>query len=295
MPKRIDSAEQAGLRLQHYPISASADVAATQHQEQLNEVGRVGTLVERINPVFLMLGTFLYSIPLMLTLDWVSASVALGLGLIGSYAIGVPVSATWRRGWFLMIVAAGSFVSMLLYAQPGGQSYVEFGLVNITDNSISLATGISFRVLAIGMPVMLVLGSVDVTRLADAMAQNARIAPRFVLGTLAGIRLAGVFKRDWQAMEQSQRARGVGESNKAKQIFQISFALLILAIRRASSLATAMESRGFGNNSRTWARPSRVAVADWVFVVVCLAVISIALAASIWAGTFNFLGISSVS
>lgn len=295
MSEQTPAAEQAGLRVQRYPISAAADIAAAEHRHELAQIGRTGSLVERINPVFLMLGTFLYSIPLMLTLDWVSATVALGLGLIGSYALGVPVSATWRRGWFLLIVAAGSFVSMLLYAQPGGQSYLQFGLVNITDNSIQLATGISFRVLAIGMPVMLVLGSVDVTRLADAMAQNARIAPRFVLGTLAGIRLAGVFKRDWQAMEQAQRARGVGESNKAKQLFQISFALLILAIRRASSLATAMESRGFGNNERTWARPSRVSKQDYVFVLACVAVISIALAASVWAGTFNFLGISSVS
>ncbi|MFC0581158.1 energy-coupling factor transporter transmembrane component T family protein [Micrococcoides hystricis] len=282
-------------RVQDYPISAHADVVAERHQAQLNRVGFEGPLVERLNPLFLLLGTFLYSMPLMITLDWVSASIALLLGLVGSYAIGVPISATWRRGWFLLVVAAGSFVSMLLYARPAGQSYFEFGLINITDNSIQLATGISFRVLAIGLPVLLVLGSIDVTRLADAMAQNGKVAPRFVLGTLAGIRLAGVFKRDWQAMDQSQRARGIGEGNKFRKLFSISFALLILAIRRASSLATAMESRGFGRNDRTWARPSPVRRQDYVFVAACLIVISVALAVSVLTGTFNFLGLSSVS
>jgi energy-coupling factor transport system permease protein len=36
------------------------------------------------------------------------------------------------------------------------------------------------------------------------------------------------------------------------------FALLVLAIRKATVLATAMEARGFGvQHERTWARPSR--------------------------------------
>lgn len=96
-------------------------------------------------------------------------------------------------------------------------------------------------------------------------------------------------------MEQAQRARGIGEANRFKRMFSIAFALLILALRRASSLATAMEARGFSDDERTWARLSSVHRQDRLFVLGCLAVITVALLTSVLTGHFNFLGISTIS
>jgi energy-coupling factor transport system permease protein len=71
----------------------------------------------------------------------------------------------------------------------------------------------------------------------------------------------------------------------------MAFALLVLAIRRGSKLATAMEARGFGAPTpRTWARPSSVGRADTVVVVVSALMSLTAIGASVAAGTFNLVG-----
>ena len=52
-----------------------------------------------------------------------------------------------------------------------------------------------------------------------------------------------------------------------------------------------MEARGFGaEGKRTWARVSRLCAADAALMVVAIALPAIALAASIWAGTFALVG-----
>jgi energy-coupling factor transport system permease protein len=69
----------------------------------------------------------------------------------------------------------------------------------------------------------------------------------------------------------------------------MAFSLLVTAIRRATTLATVMEVRGFGAESashRTWARPSRLTWADAVGLGVTLSVVAASLLAAIWAGTF---------
>lgn len=48
-----------------FPISGQADVRAKDHQDELATVHQHGSLVQRLNPLFLLLGTFFYSMPLM--------------------------------------------------------------------------------------------------------------------------------------------------------------------------------------------------------------------------------------
>ena len=66
----------------------------------------------------------------------------------------------------------------------------------------------------------------------------------------------------------------------------MSFSLLVLALRRGSRLATAMEAKGFGGPTpRTWARPSRAGWPDIAAVVVCLLAGAASLAAAWHFGT----------
>ena len=100
----------------------------------------------------------------------------------------------------------------------------------------------------------------DPTDLADALAQKARLPHRFVLGTLAAMRLVGLMAEEWQTIGMARRARGVGSHGSPLQRLRAtlgqSFGLLVQAIRRASRLAVTMEARGFGSGQRTWARES---------------------------------------
>jgi energy-coupling factor transport system permease protein len=68
------------------------------------------------------------------------------------------------------------------------------------------------------------------------------------------------------------------------------FALLVLAIRRGSRLATAMEARGFGGQTpRTWARESRFGGCEWAVLIAGLMVGMIAIAAAVLTGHWNFI------
>ena len=242
------------------------------------------------NPVALFGAAVLYSTPMLLTIDLVSALVGLAATLVLIVAARVPWRSVLVRVWPLLLAAPVSATSMLLYAKPGGHSYGRFWLAEITDNSIGLALGIGLRVLAIGVPILVMLGGVDPTRLADGLAQVARLPARFVLGALAGVRLFSVFVDDWTTLEQARRARGLGDSHRIRRFITMAFALLVLAIRRGGDLATAMEARGFGGGPRTWARPSRLGWRDAAVLVGALAVGLFAVSVAVALGSFRLVG-----
>jgi energy-coupling factor transport system permease protein len=66
------------------------------------------------------------------------------------------------------------------------------------------------------------------------------------------------------------------------------FGLLVVAIRRGTRLATAMDARGFDSGAaRTYARTSRFVAADGLLILAAVALGAAGIAASIVAGTFN--------
>lgn len=83
----------------------------------------------------------------------------------------------------------------------------------------------------------------------------------------------------------------MGDDNKIRAFFPQTFALLVLSIRRSTTLATAMEARGFGGTGpRSHARVSEVHTRDKVFLVVVPGVAVIALCLAWRFGTFSFFG-----
>ncbi|KRC63218.1 ABC transporter [Agromyces sp. Root81] len=245
-------------------------------------------LVDRVNPVSRLAAAMLLTTPLLLTVDWVSAAVALVVQLVLFAMAGVTPRVLVARTWPILIAAPIAGLSMLLYGQPEGTEYWSFWLARVTDGSIELAVAVTVRVLAIGLPAVLLFMNVDPTELADGLAQVARLPSRFVLGALAGARLVGLFMEDWRAMALSRRARGIGDHGVIRRFATMAFALLVLAIRRGSKLATAMEARGFGSDHpRTWARESRVGWPDAALLCIAVGIAVLAVGAALWAGTFH--------
>jgi energy-coupling factor transport system permease protein len=143
------------------------------------------------------------------------------------------------------------------------------------------------------LPAILLMTCTDPTDLADALAQKARLPHRFVLGTLAAMRLVGLLAEEWQTIGMARRARGVGSHGSPLQRLRATlgqaFGLLVQAIRRASRLAVTMEARGFGTGQRTWARESTYSLLDIWVVLGGVLIAAAAVVAAEQMGTWNFV------
>ena len=248
-------------------------------------------LLARTNPVARVLALLVATTPLLITIDPVSAGVALALELALMPLSGVSARSFFMKATPLLVAAPLGALSMLLYASPGGNVYWQFGPAAISDHSIWLALGIGLRMCAIVMPAIALLDRIDPTDMGDGLAQILHLPARPVLAALAGARMTSLMAADWKALERARRARGVGDASRIRSFLRGAFSLLVFALRRSGKLATTMEARGFGAaGKRTWARVSRLRAADAVLMVVAIALPAIALAASIWAGTFALVG-----
>lgn len=240
-------------------------------------------LLRGINPVTRILGLALLTTPLMLTIDWVSATVVLAFTLLMVPLCGLGFGRFFKRAAPILLVAPLAGIPMALYGQAGGQTFFEWGLVHVTELSVSLAWAVILRVLAIALPVVLLSADVDPTDLGDGLAQVLHLPERFVIGTVAALRMLTLLRSDLDAMRRSRRARGIADQGKIKYWFSLSFGLLVMSLRRAGKLASAMEARGFGGpRTRTWARESKLRTRDWAVMAVCVAVAAAALALA-WA------------
>ena len=248
-------------------------------------------LLAHTNPVARVLALLVATTPLLITIDPVSAGVALALELALMPLSGVSARSFFMKATPLLVAAPLGALSMLLYASPGGNVYWQFGPAAISDHSMWLALGIGLRMCAIVMPAIALLDRIDPTDMGDGLAQILHLPARPVLAALAGARMTSLMAADWKALERARRARGMGDASRIRSFLRGSFSLLVFALRRSGKLATTMEARGFGaEGARTWARVSRLHAADAVLTVVAIALPAIALAASIWAGTFALVG-----
>ena len=246
--------------------------------------------VARINPVAKMLAAILLAIALLLSIDWVSAAVALGLEALLLPFAGLSARQFWLRTATLWVAAPLAALTTVLYGKDSGALLARLGPITITDGSLDLGLAIGLRILAIGLPGIVLFATTDPTDLADGLGQVLRLPARFVLGGLAGLRLVGLFIEDWRFLALARRARGVGDSNPIARIARQGFSLLVLSVRRGSKLATAMEAKGFGSErERTWARPSVFGAKEWRFIVIAIAIPTAAIVAAVLAGTWKFV------
>jgi energy-coupling factor transport system permease protein len=250
-------------------------------------------LLTRANPLAKFAAVFLITLVLALSIDWVSASVALAAELALFPLAGLTLRLLWQRGWPLIIAAAVGGWSTAIVAADSGTVLLDVGIWSISEGSLQLGLGFMLRGLAIALPAILLMTCTDPTDLADALAQKARLPHRFVLGTLAAMRLVGLLAEEWQTIGMARRARGVGSHGGPLQRLRAtlgqSFGLLVQAIRRASRLAVTMEARGFGTGERTWARESTYSFLDAWVVLGGVLIAAAAVASAAGMGTWNFV------
>jgi energy-coupling factor transport system permease protein len=247
-------------------------------------------MTTRLNPVTRLATAAVIAVALVLSVDWVSALTALVLEGVLVAVLRIPLRVVLLRSVALAAAAALTALTILLYGQVGGAVHWHFLLVTVSDASIDLALATFLRVLAIGLPSIVLFIGIDPTALADGLGQVLRLPARFVLGALAGLRMAGLLAEDWRRLGYARRARGVADHARVRRAAGQAFALLVSAVRRGSTLATAMEARGLGAHpTRTWARPSTLGWLDLALLAAGVAIGAAAIAVSVATGHWHFI------
>ncbi|MFF2369549.1 energy-coupling factor transporter transmembrane component T family protein [Agromyces sp. NPDC058110] len=249
---------------------------------------RPGLPLGDVNPVAKVAATVPLSIVLILTLDVVSASVAILCEIVVFALVGLGGLLWSPRTLPVWIAAPLTGFSMVLYGAPSGATLWDFGLIHVTEGSVQIGLATTARVIAIALPAVVLFLTIDPTDFADGLAQTLRLPARFVLGALAALRLVGSSIDDWRTLDLARRARGIADRGPIVRFVGQAFALLVLSIRRGSTLATAMEARGFGAaGERTWARTARFGRVEWGVIGVGCLVAALSATVAVVTGSWN--------
>ncbi len=237
----------------------------------------------RANPIAKLIAAVVLMAVLFVSADPLSAALVLTGLAVCVPLTGVRPRDLLARTWPLLLaaVSVGVLNVVLGSSGPGADGW-------------SAGIGLGLRLLAIALSGVLALVTTDPTDLADALQQQARLSPRVAIGALAAARLLPILAAEWQILRLARRARGVeaGRSPIAagRMALGMLLALLVGAVRRATRLATAMESRGFGAEPcRTIARPTRMLAADWGWISAAMLLGFGAVALSLAAGSWRFV------
>ncbi len=266
----------------------SAEVAV-QDPGQLIPVVR-STALARCNPLTKIAVALILMVGALLSIDLASAGVVLLAAVLALPATGLDLVAAAKRLWFLPAGALLAAWGTALLAEKTGDVVVDVGPVLFTTGSLAAAAAIFVRALALAIPLIVLASTIDPRDLADSLIQHLRLPEVVVVSVLAASRLLGLLVSEWQVLAMARRARGVAGGSPLRRtgsLFSGVFVLLVVSIRRATTLAMAMEGRAFGRPGRTWRRRSKFAVRDVVAVLLSLAVCAVAIGAAHMLGVWN--------
>jgi energy-coupling factor transport system permease protein len=249
------------------------------------------TLARR-NPSAKLIAAMLLTLCLVVSLDPVTGAVALAVELAVVPAFGFGYRQLLRRLWPLLLASLAAASSYLLFTERSGEVVWSLGPLLVTQPALISGASLVLRLLAVALPGIAVFATTDVTELADSFVQNLRLPARFVIAAVAAMRLLPLLTADWQMLRLARRARGISAGlNPVAHVRLFGsgvFGLLVLAVRRGTALARAMDARGFDSSIRRGvARPQPFRPADVALVLSGGLIGALALAASIAARTFN--------
>ncbi len=192
----------------------------------------------------------------------------------------------WIRSLPVALVALAAYVVAAIVLLPGWRyplaclGFTSIAAVTIVystwrlgghDIEESITAGV--RIVVLAWPGSVMAGYVDPSRLADHLAQRLHFPARMIAAFAAALQKFTGFGLAWQQLERVRWVRGFGPRRNpvanGRYAANISFALLVQAMRGASASAIAMDARGFATaQNRTWAEPAPWTRLDSAGVVV---------------------------
>lgn len=234
------------------------------------------TRAGRLNPMAKLTALIVVSVPLLLTRDVVTSGIIVAAELVALPALGLGPRVL-ARAWPLLLGLATLWLANFL-----------------VTGTIAGLVPVSLRLLALGLPGLLLVLSTDPVNLADALVQKGHVPARVAYSALAAFRLIPLLAQELATLRRARRARGVGAGWNPVRWLQggaaLLFALMVQAIRRGVRLAAAMDARGFDTTvPRTFARESVLTRRDGVFVAATVGLAVVAVAVSVGTGQWRFL------
>ncbi len=196
----------------------------------------------------------------------------LGIALIaaGAYAVAaIVLLPSWRYPLVCLAFTSIAAVTIAYSTWRGGGH----------DEGEALTAAV--RIVVLAWPGSVALGFMDPARLADYLAQSLHLPARFVAAFSAALQRVGGLSSAWQQLDRARRIRGFGPSRNpvatGAYAANMSFALLVSALRGATQSAIAMDARGFANaHHRTWAEPAPWTRLDLIGLAVAAALGAVA-------------------
>ena len=234
-----------------------------------------------------------HSLALVFTSAVPALTVVWTVDLLTSLLVGVTVVTAlstvtrrsripWTRIGIIAVAAAIMSVTSFLYARESGTVYAEWGFVTISDGSFDVAFASFARILAIGIPSVLVLDDVEPHELIATTVVRRVVPQRAALAALIALRLAPVIAADLAETRVARRAAGL-----STRFGSLVVTTLVIAIRRAIRMSEIAEVRGFSQPDRVWTSYRRFARRDWGLVSFALVAAGLALSITALAGMWN--------
>jgi energy-coupling factor transport system permease protein len=214
-------------------------------------------------------------------------SVVLRVNPIAQLSVGLfsLLGSFWIRSLPIAVIALSAYVLAAVVLLPGWRyplaclGFTSIAAVTIVystwrlggrDMETALTAGL--RIVVLAWPGSVMAGYVDPSRLADYLAQTFRMPSRLMAAFAAALQKFTAFGLAWQQLERARRVRGYGATRNpvanGRYAANMSFALLVHAMRGATSTSIAMDARGFaGAQQRTWALPAPWAHRDVLALV----------------------------
>lgn len=228
------------------------------------------------------------------------------LALLGAALCVLPLPAlleTWRQG--LAVLAVEVVLGLVGLLAPGRGRAPEGRLRGVLarlapaalavvgvawsawllgGRDVEVAAAAALRVLCLLVPSAFVVGFIDPEGLGDHLAQRLRLPARPVVAATAALQRLQSFDTLWGELMTTRRVRGIradrGALARGREAVVVTGGLLIGALGQASTLALAMDARGFAEaRRRTWAGPAPWRPADTLAVGAGLVVVAAAVAA----------------
>jgi energy-coupling factor transport system permease protein len=126
------------------------------------------------------------------------------------------------------------------------------------------------------------VGTTDPVALATSLSLQLRVPYVYAFMSFVTLRSAPVILGDLENMMVFRRVKGyLSWKHPYRYLLSLLMPILYLSARRATLMAIAMESRGFGKYPhRTYMKPTEITLRDWVFAALYSAVIALATVAA---------------